>query len=199
LRNPMTIIGGFARQILKKTSPQDENYKSLEIIASQTERMEDLFTNFLDYVYVPENVVEELDLNLSIEQSLELLKGELKEKRIYLIKNLQPQLPKLHLNPELLGSSLVNALRYMLSNSTSSGSLYITTQSFEGQVSLTLSLMPVNSILLPEKSSSFSLASTLIGNLGGILKYKPEDKARLCLETIFFPKGGKDGQHSNRG
>ncbi len=199
LRNPMTIIGGFARSILKKTSPQDENYKSLEIIASQTERMEDLLTNFLDYVYVPENIVEELDLNQSIEQSLELLKGELKEKRIYLMKNLQPQVPKLHLNPELLSSSLVNVLRYMLSNSSSSGSLYITTQTFDGQLSLTFSLMPVNSILLPEKSSSFSLASTLIGNLGGTLKYKPEDKARLCLEIILFPKGGKDGQHPNRG
>ena len=197
LRNPMTIIGGFARSILKKTSPQDENYKSLEIIASQTERMEDLLTNFLDYVYVPENTVEELDLNQSLEQSLELLKGELKEKRIYLIKNLHTQLPKLHLNPELLSSSLVNTLRYMLSNSSSSGSLYITTQPFDEQVSLTFSLMPVNSILLPEKSSSFSLASTLIGNLGGTLKYKPEDKARLCLEINFFPKGGKDGQHSN--
>ena len=197
LRNPMTIIGGFARSILKKTSPQDENYKSLEIIASQTERMEDLLTNFLDYVYVPENTVEELDLNQSIELSLELLKGELKEKRIYLMKNLHTQLPKLHLNPELLSSSLVNTLRYMLSNSSSSGSLYITTQPFEDQVSLTFSLMPVSSILLPEKSSSFSLASTLIGNLGGTLKYKPEDKARLCLEINFFPKGGKDGQHPN--
>jgi PAS domain S-box-containing protein len=199
LRNPMTIIGGFARSILKKTSPQDENYKYLEIIASQTERMEDLLTNFLDYVYVPENIVEELDLNLSIEQSLELLKDELKEKRIYLINNLQPQLPKLHLNPELLGSSLMNILRYMLSNSSSSGSLNITTQSFESQVSLTLSLIPVYSILIPEKSSSFSLASTLIGNFGGTLKYKPDDKARLCLEINFFPKGGKDGQHPNSG
>jgi hypothetical protein len=184
---------------LKKTSPQDENYKSLEIIASQTERMEDLLTNFLDYVYVPENTVEELDLNQSIEQSLELLKGELKEKRIYLIKNLHTQLSKLYLNPELLSSSLVNILRYMLSNSSSSGSLYITTQPFENQVSLTFSLMPVSSILLPEKSSSFSLASTLIGNFGGTLKYKPEDKARLCLEINFFPKGGKDGQHPNSG
>ncbi|HVP36668.1 MAG TPA: histidine kinase dimerization/phospho-acceptor domain-containing protein, partial [Terriglobales bacterium] len=198
LRNPMTIIGGFARSILKKIPPGDENCKSLEIIASQTERMEDLLTNFLDYVYVPENAVEELDLNQSIEQSLELLRSELNEKRIYLVKNLQPQLSKLHLNPELLGSCLVNILRYMLSNSISSGSLNITTQSFEGSVSLTLSLMPVYSIIIPDKSSSFALASTLIGNLGGNLRYKPEEKARLCLEINFFPKGGKDGQHPDR-
>jgi two-component system, sporulation sensor kinase E len=62
LRNPMTIIGGYARSALKKTSPQDINYKSLQIIASEIERMENLLNDFMNYLDTYENKVEAIKL-----------------------------------------------------------------------------------------------------------------------------------------
>lgn len=197
LRNPMTIIGGFARSILKKTISPDSSHKYLEIIVSEIERMECLLTNFLDYVYISENRTKELNLNQVVEQNLELLKEDFRDKRIYLVKNLQPGIPSLSLNPELLNSSLINLLRYMLSSSGSGGSLNIATRLFKDEIILSLSLLPANAISEQVKSSSFTLTSALIQKLGGTIKYHTEEKERFYLEIKFFSKGGRDGKHSN--
>ncbi len=195
LRNPMTIIGGFARSILKNITPQDANYKYLEIIVSEIDRMESLLTSFLDYVHNSKNKTKELNLNQVIEQTLETLKEEFREKRIYLVKNLQPGIPNLFLNPAWLNSSLVNLLKNMLCNAGSGGSLNIATRLFKDEIILSLSLLSPNLIAEEAKSSSLALASALIENLGGTLKYHSEEKERFYLEIKLFTKGGQDEKH----
>ena len=73
LRNPMTIIGGFARSLLKKTEASDAGYNSLKIIAGQIDRMEKILNQLLDYTPKPKMQLKVTDLNLTIEQSLKMI------------------------------------------------------------------------------------------------------------------------------
>jgi hypothetical protein len=49
LRNPLTIIGGFAHSILKKMDAHDTDQEYLKIITKETERMENILNNVLNF------------------------------------------------------------------------------------------------------------------------------------------------------
>ena len=199
LRNPMTIIGGYARSALKRTSAQDANYKNLQIIVSEVERMESLLDNFLDHISICENKAQELSLNSAVEHNLELLRPEFEKKKLCLAKKIQSDLPSLYLDPELLNLSLFNLLRYILFNSVPGGSLDIVTRLENDETVLGLSLSCPDSISEKPRNPNLAMVSPLIQRLGGIIKYCPKDKVSFCLEIRFPLKGGKDGKHSNSG
>jgi K+-sensing histidine kinase KdpD len=199
LRNPMTIIGGYARSALKRTSAQDANYKSLQIIVSEIERMESLLDNFIDHISICENKAQELSLNSVVEHNLKLLGPEFERKKLRLAKRLEIDLPFLYLNPELLNSSLFNLLRYILFNSVPGGSLETVTRLEKDEAVLGLSLSHPDSITEKPRNPNLAMVSPLIQRLGGIIKYCLKDKSSFCLEIRFPLKGGKDGKHSDSG
>jgi nitrogen-specific signal transduction histidine kinase len=199
LRNPMTIIGGYARSALKKTSARDANYKNLQIIVSEIERMENLLDNFIDHISICENKAQELSLNSVVEHNLELLGPELERKKLLLAKKLQPDLPSLYLNPEVLSSSLFNLLRYILFNSVPGGSLEIVTRLEKDETVLRLSLSHPDLISEKPRNPNLALLSPLIQRLGGMIRYCTKDRVSFCLEIRFPIKGGKDGKHSDSG
>lgn len=199
LRNPMTIIGGYARSALKRTSAQDANYKNLQIIVSEIERMESLLDNFIGRISICQDKAQELNLNSVVEHNLQQLRPEFERKKLRLTKKLQSDLPFLYLNPELLSSSLFNLLRYMLFNSVPGGSLETVTRLDKDEVVLCLSLSHPESISEKPRNPNLSMVSPLIQRLGGMIKYCLKDKSTFCLEIRFPLKGGKDGKHSNSG
>ncbi len=199
LRNPMTIIGGYARSALKRTPAQDANYKNLQIIVTEIERMENLLDNFLDHISICENKSQELRLNSVVEYNLKLLSPEFEKKKLRLTKKLQTDLPTLYSNPELLSSSFFNLLRYILFNSVPGSSLEIVTQLEKDEAVLCLSLSYPDSISEKPRNPNLAMVSPLIQRLGGTIKYCREDKSSFCLEIRFPLKGGKDGKHSDSG
>lgn len=197
LRNPMTIIGGYARSALKKTSPQDINYKNLQIIASEIERMEYLLNDFLDYLDSYQNKFEPVNLNQVMDNTLELHTKEIKDKKLSLEKNLQPGLPELYLNPRLLSSSIENLVKYLIFNTGPGGCLKVTTQLSKSEITLSLNLL--HSSTIPEKLRNTFLLSTIIQKLGGRIKDQIKGKDGFLLELRFPLKGGSDGKHFNSG
>jgi signal transduction histidine kinase len=52
IRNPLTIIGGFTKSLLKKMTPQDSDYETFNIIIDQVARIEqtlEKFTSLMNY------------------------------------------------------------------------------------------------------------------------------------------------------
>ena len=65
IRNPLTIIGGFAKSMLKKMSPDNENYEYLELIFSQVERISqslEKFTSLVNYESASNRVCDLCDI-----------------------------------------------------------------------------------------------------------------------------------------
>ncbi len=127
LRNPMTIIGGFARSLLKKTQENDPGYNSLKIIAGQIDRMEKILNQLLDYTPHPRIQLKKTDLNLTIEHSLKMVDREITQSGINLIKYLHGELPLFEIDAEQLQVALVNILRNSIQAMPSGGQLSITT------------------------------------------------------------------------
>jgi len=128
LRNPMTIIGGFARSLTKKVNSDDPNYHSLETIAEQVERMEDILNRLSDFTPKPKMRLQEGSLNQAIEDSLNLLHKELAEAQIAVTRDLAEDLGFLPIDAEQLQVALVNVFRNCIQAMASGGELKVTTR-----------------------------------------------------------------------
>jgi signal transduction histidine kinase len=127
LRNPMTIIGGFAKSLLKKTQESDPGYNSLKTIAGQIDRMEKILNQLLDYSPKPRMQLKKTDLNFIIEQSLKIVEKEIAQSGINLIKHLEGELPLFLIDPEQFQFALVNIFRNSIQAMPSGGQLCINT------------------------------------------------------------------------
>ncbi len=76
LRNPLTVIGGFANLMLKD-SPSDIQREYLTIIANETRRTEDVLTHLLEFHRDSQREKTAFDLNELASRSLGLLAGRL--------------------------------------------------------------------------------------------------------------------------
>ena len=128
LRNPMTIIGGFARSLTKKVSADDPNYHSLETIAQEVERMEDILNRLSDFTPKPKMRLQEGSINQAIEDSLNLLNKELVEAGITVTRDLTEGLGSLWIDAEQLQVALVNVFRNCIQAMASGGELKVTTR-----------------------------------------------------------------------
>lgn len=76
LRNPLTVIGGFANLMLKD-SPSEIQREYLSIIANETRRTEDVLTHLLEFHRDSQQEKTSFDLNDLASRSLGLLTGRL--------------------------------------------------------------------------------------------------------------------------
>jgi PAS domain S-box-containing protein len=132
LRNPMTIIGGFARSLIKKVDLDDPRYNSSRIIAQQIERMEGILNRLLDFTPKPKMKPKEADINLIMEQGLKMVEKRLTQSGIVLIKDLNKDLPSLSIDAEQLQVALVNIFRNSIEAMSFGGELKVATRA-DGQ------------------------------------------------------------------
>jgi len=127
LRNPMTVIGGFAKSLLKKVNQDDPIHGPLRIIAGQVERMERILSRFLDFTPKPRMELKESDLNLTIEQSLKMVESELAQAGIALFRDLNKDFSSLLIDARQLQIALVNIFRNSIQAMSPEGELRVTT------------------------------------------------------------------------
>jgi signal transduction histidine kinase len=111
LRNPMTVIGGFAHSILKKMDAGNPDYEYIKIIAKETERMENVLNNVLNFSKTDRSNLERINLNELVEQTLDMMESEIDSTRISVIKNPSPDLSPVMANPDLIRQALLNIFR----------------------------------------------------------------------------------------
>jgi two-component system, LuxR family, sensor kinase FixL len=81
IKNPLMMIGGFARQLAKQTD-DDKARSKLEIIVSEVARLEDLLSESRD-LYAPRNLdMEEMDLNDLVREVYDLVRDDCGAKHI---------------------------------------------------------------------------------------------------------------------
>jgi PAS domain S-box-containing protein len=125
LRNPMTIIGGFSKALLKKIDLDDSQSNTLKIIAGQIERMENILNRLLDFTPKPRMELKKTDLNFTIEQSLGMIEEKINQSGITLIKDLDKDIPSFETDTEQLQVALVNILRNSIQAMPEGGELSV--------------------------------------------------------------------------
>jgi PAS domain S-box-containing protein len=81
IKNPLMMIGGFARQLIQKTK-DDRTLTKLNIISEEVRRLEELLKELREY-YVPRALnLEEMDVFGLLQEVYDLIKEESERKRI---------------------------------------------------------------------------------------------------------------------
>jgi len=81
IKNPLMLIGGFARQVLK-TTREEKNREKLEIVANEVSRLEKLLADLREF-YLPKPLeTGPVDLRGLVEETFALVKDECRRRHI---------------------------------------------------------------------------------------------------------------------
>ena len=106
LRNPLTIIGGFAHLMYKNLEPGSPDGEYLNIIVSETQRAEAVVTDVLDFSRASKTRDRLLDLNSLVRTALEMLKVRLGQGQCQIQLTTEPFELPLWGNPDQLMHAL---------------------------------------------------------------------------------------------
>jgi sigma-B regulation protein RsbU (phosphoserine phosphatase) len=94
IKNPLMLIGGFARQVLKDGAQDPQkNQEKLQIIVDEVKRLEDFLVEVGSYAKLSEPHLQAGDFNALIQELCQRLEPSLRESGIQLALDLDPDLP----------------------------------------------------------------------------------------------------------
>ena len=125
IRNPLMVIGGFARTLLKGSAENDEKRSYLESIVRETRQLEDVLSEVLDYSESLFPVMDFWDLNELITTSLVDLAGALEQAGIVCLTELSPELPMVRVDYKQISYCLKTIISTALANMEKGGELRV--------------------------------------------------------------------------
>ncbi len=126
IRNPLTLVGGFARRMSKKHAADDAEKKYLDIIISEVARLESILLNVLTYSKETQLNLEVNDINAIVEEVLKMYTDTLGENSIHLHKSLTAA-PRLLLDKAQIIGTLGNLVANAIDAMHEGGTLTIST------------------------------------------------------------------------
>jgi PAS domain S-box-containing protein len=128
IKNPLMIIGGFARQVLHSLdSETDKNRGKLDIIVGEVERLENFLAEVGTLTKFAEPKKAPGDLNGLIQEICRLLEPSLRERNITLELDLAPDLPAAAFDAAHIRQVLLNVMKNGMEAMETGGTLTVTT------------------------------------------------------------------------
>jgi two-component system, OmpR family, sensor histidine kinase MtrB len=115
LRSPLGVIEGYVKQLLSGSSPLTaEDRANLERIESNARRLGHFVTNLLDMAKIERGTLDfspkQADAAEIVQDAVEFFSGKAKESGIVLDCQIEPGLPAVRLDPDLITHVLTNLL-----------------------------------------------------------------------------------------
>jgi len=128
IRNPVMIIGGLIRQLMKKGCTDRETFQNyLEKILEQAKKLEDLVSTFENLRAKSQNAFIDIDLNELAEEAIEILRPEAESKGIVLVFERWDKPLTFRGNPHLLKIAILHIVRNAIEACEHGDSIEITT------------------------------------------------------------------------
>jgi len=135
LRNPLTIIGGFANLLLK--SPlSDEHREYLNIISSEIKRTESVLNHVLDFSLASRNENQLIDFSQLSERSLQLLLGRRQQTDISISLSLAHEKLMVYGNCDQLSHAIYQFLKLIAEDVIPPGTAEVRTEREKAQACL---------------------------------------------------------------
>jgi len=135
IKNPLLVIGGFARQVRDHLDEDpDKNKEKLQIIINETTRLEEFLEETGSYAKLSEPQMAPGDINALAEDICALLGPTLKERQVDLNLNLAAALPRLEFDSGHLRQVFLNLLKNALEAMPKGGAITVTTSRQKDQV-----------------------------------------------------------------
>ena len=131
LRQPLTIIGGFARRMIKEQESgnlqcQDRGYPA-KMISSEIQRLEKILAGLIAYNR-PENIeVEKTDPNAIVRQVLDVYDLMIRQKNLKLVQELGEEVGYALLDPQRFEQLVRNLVSNAIDASPAGGAIHVET------------------------------------------------------------------------
>ncbi|MGA7577717.1 MAG: two-component system sensor histidine kinase NtrB [Desulfobaccales bacterium] len=128
IKNPLLIIGGFARQLLKIPGLDDKSRQKLNIMAEEVSNLEAMVAEMRDFVRLPAAAKSRGRLEEAISEALELFRDTFTENHVKINRVEDGPLPPLDFDPKQLRQVLINLFKNALEAMPRGGEITISTR-----------------------------------------------------------------------
>jgi two-component system NtrC family sensor kinase len=126
IKNPLMLIGGFARQVLKNISGDpDKNKEKLQIVVDEIQHLEAFLEEVGGYAKISEPQKRLGDLNALVQETCHRLEPTIQEKGITLRLELDGDLPPVQFDPVHLRQVILNIAKNGIEAMSEGGTLTI--------------------------------------------------------------------------
>jgi two-component system sensor kinase FixL len=126
IKNPLLIIGGFARQLLKAPGFDDPARRKLTLIAEEVSHLEEMVAEMRDFVRRPPTQKRQGQIMAVVDEALELFQDTLREHHIQVRRVEETSLPPVPFDPKQVRQVLINLLKNALEAMPAGGEITIT-------------------------------------------------------------------------
>ena len=128
IKNPLMLIGGFARQVLKDPATDPlKTQEKLQVIVDEVRRLEDFLAEVGSYAKFSEPQKQLGNLNNLVQETCQRLEPNLRESNIEIVLTLDPNLPEVWFDPGHLRQVILNITKNGIEAMDAGGTLTITT------------------------------------------------------------------------
>jgi len=128
IKTPLVTMGGYARRALRKAEEGKLVPHELEVIVKETERLESITSEILDYSKATKLNYEKKDLNQLIKDAIEVFKGKLRYNGIWLKTRFSLEPSILNFDPKRIEQILFNLIENAIDAMPEGGTLTIRTK-----------------------------------------------------------------------
>jgi PAS domain S-box-containing protein len=200
VKNPLVVIGGIARQILKGLADDPQkNREKLKIIVEEIQRLEDFLVEVGSFAKLSEMKKEVVDLNNLIQELALKLESSLQERNIKLSLGLDTKLPQVQFASLHLSQVLLNIAKNSIEAMPSGGNLTFDTGSYNDTVFVQISdtgegIPPdiIDKIFQPFYSTKprgsglgLAISKTIIEAHQGQIKIESEPDKGTCVTILL--------------
>ena len=127
INNPLEAIQNSLYLLVNKVPRDDPNYKFLDIARKETERMSRILRQMLGF-YRPATAMQPVDVNALVEEAEALIAKRLRDRKVRLAKELDPQLPNVVASADQLKQVILNLVLNGAESMPDGGTITIGTQ-----------------------------------------------------------------------
>ena len=138
IRNPLFVIGGLSHRLVKNPDDPQATREQAETIVKEAQHIEELVERFEALAQRQTPLFVQGDLNLLVTSSLDLLRPELKNKKIRLLTDLSDEPLMVRHDQQLLRVALSHILRNAIEATPPGGSVAVSTTRGKDHTILTI-------------------------------------------------------------
>ena len=128
IKNPLAIIGGFARQLQKTPGLDDKGQHKLKVIVEEVSRLEGMIAEMRDFVKRPAARKEPGNLEVLLDEVVEMFEDALNEQQVTVTRQKDPKTPLVNFDRQQLHQVLINLFKNALEAMPQGGELILATR-----------------------------------------------------------------------
>lgn len=136
LNNPLTSILGFAELVFRNTKADDPIRGDLQVISDEARRARDIVRGLLDFSQQTNAVREPIDVNKVVQETIALVRQQLKNHHVQLMQGYARDLPPVMLSVNRIKQVFLNLITNALHAMPDGGTLAVTTERAGGEVAI---------------------------------------------------------------